>query len=150
MPHHRVTKSLFFVATATLALFTVTACSAVEEITSQQHSSSFADVSAMKKDSDLEVRWMPSDATSIRLVETTREGAEDATVLLDSASDLDPAICAPVDRLSAPSLSVEGAPDVYTLASVYACGEWSVAPAADGWYGWTPNHPDEQDDSPSS
>ncbi|MCR2762540.1 hypothetical protein NQ152_03345 [Microbacterium sp. zg.B48] len=149
MPAHRAAKSFLALATAVVALLAVPACSVVDEIAYQRHSTSFEDVSQMNEDGALQLKWMPSDATSIRLVESTREGATDATVLVDSASDLDPAVCAPVDRQSAPSLSIAGAPDVYAVDTVYACGKWTIVPTRGGWYGWTPNAPGEEVQTPS-
>ena len=32
---------------------------------------------------------------------------------------------------------------------VFAGGTWSVVPTDAGWFGWTPNHPDEAAQSPS-
>lgn len=149
MPAHRVAKSSLALATAIMGVLAIPACSVVDELAYQRHSASFEDVSQMNEDGDLQLKWMPSDATSIRVVESTRQGATDATVLVDSASDLDPALCAPVDRQSAPSLSIAGALDVYAVDTVYACGAWTIVPTPEGWYGWTPNAPGEEAQTPS-
>ncbi|GAA3213954.1 hypothetical protein [Microbacterium terregens] len=64
---------------------------------------------------------MPSDAASIRIIESMRGDATEATVLMESVSELDPALCAPVERQSGPRPPPEGAPNVYTLdATVFA------------------------------
>lgn len=36
------------------------------------------------------------------------------------------------------------APDAYDADTVFACGDWSVIPTGDGWYGWTPNSAEER------
>jgi len=137
-------------AAASIALVAIPACSVVDEIVYQRHSSSFENVSALNDDGHIAFTWMPEDATSIRVLDSTREGVTDTSVVLvDSASELDPMICAAVDRQSGPSLSIDGAPDVYALDTVYACGNWTVAPAPGGWFGWTPNHLDEEAQTPA-
>ncbi len=85
--------------------------------------------------------WLPDDATGI----LTREapGADPAVLLATSSAPLDTEQCVEVERFSAPAYSVEGAPDPF-VDTVFACGDWAVIPADGGWYGWTPNHPDEK------
>ncbi|GAA1941495.1 hypothetical protein GCM10009775_36610 [Microbacterium aoyamense] len=144
MPHHRILLTVISAATVALAL---TGCSAIEGAVYQRHSATYDDVGALA-DSELTADWIPSDATNIRTVASTREKSTDVVVLLDSAATLDPTVCAEIDRQSGPTLAIDGAPDVYALDTAFACGEWTVAQADGGWYGWTPNHPDEQAQSP--
>lgn len=149
MPHRRTTRSLLALAVASTALLLIPACSVVEEVAYQRHASTFDDVTALQEGSDLELTWLPSDATAIRLLESTRDGASDASALVVSSAELDPTMCVAVDRQSAPSLGIDGAPDVYGIESVFACGDWTIAATEDGWYGWTPSHPDEAAQAPS-
>lgn len=149
MPHRRVT-SLALLAAVSIAALALPACSVVEEVAYQRHASTFDDAGALRDAGGLDPAWIPADATSLQVLESTRDGAADASVLLDSDAELDSAICAPVDRQSAPSLGIEGAPDVYAIDSAYACGEWTVTATDSGWYGWTPGHPDEAAQSPAT
>lgn len=133
--------------TAALAL---QGCAALDSIAHKKHSSTFPTVTALQEESDLDIAWMPGDATDIRVVQSTLAGAADASVLLTSTtSALDPEVCAEVDRQSGPSYTIEGAPSVYASSTVFACGDWSVIAAPDGWFGWTPNAPDEAALSPA-
>lgn len=90
---------------------------------------------------DRSAPWLPGDATDILIREVRT--ADSAVLLAASATELDPALCVETDRLSAPMFTVDGAPDPYTDRA-FACGAWTVIPTDDGWYGWTPSHPDEQ------
>ena len=85
--------------------------------------------------------WLPTDATDIITRETP--DAEPAVLLATSATALDPDLCVEIERQSGPVFSVDGAPKAY-VDTVFACGDWAVIPTDDGWYGWTPNHPDEK------
>lgn len=144
-PHRSTALALVGIALAGVAL---TGCSAIEEAFSRQESRTY-DTLADAREDGVDAAWIPADATGIRLTRTTDAGAANATVLLESARELDPAVCAEVSRQSAPTYSIEGAPDVYKAETVYACGAWSVLAADGGWYGWTPNHPNEQTQSPA-
>ncbi|RWZ52433.1 hypothetical protein ELQ90_00240 [Labedella phragmitis] len=138
------------VATLALTLIAVTAltgCSAVSTILQKEKTGEYADVTALE-DWDGNAPWVPSDATDIRTHEST--DGKVAVLLLDSAADLDAALCTEVDRESAPAFSIEGAPNVFKTDRVFACGDWTVAPTKDGWYGWTPNDPDEKKQSPTA
>ncbi|RWZ67701.1 hypothetical protein ELQ92_00005 [Labedella populi] len=136
---------------ATLALTLIaaalTGCSATDALIHKEKTGEYADVTALA-DWDGNAPWVPSDATDIRTHEST--DGKSAVLLLDSSTELDPTLCAEIDRQSAPAFSIEGAPDVYKTDRVFACGDWTVAPAEDGWYGWTPSDPDEKDQSPSA
>ncbi|WP_150307747.1 hypothetical protein [Planctomonas psychrotolerans] len=82
--------------------------------------------------------WIPTDATAITRVQA-RDG--DATsILLTSAEEPDADLCTTTPRLSAPTMQIAGAPDVYGTDgdTVFSCGDWTVMVSPDGWYGWTP------------
>jgi hypothetical protein len=138
------------VATLALTLIAATAltgCSAVSTILQKEKTGEYADVTALE-DWDGNAPWIPSDATGIRTHEST-DGTV-AVVLLDSDAELDAALCAEIDRQSGPAFSIEGAPNVFKTDRVFACGDWTVAPTDDGWYGWTPSDPDEKEQSPAA
>lgn len=137
------TSTLALAAAGILTLGTALAgCSAIDEIAYKQKSEMF-DTAAALAESGVNAPWVPADASGIRVTRTTVSGAGDASVLVDSEADLDPALCTEVDRQSAPVYDVEGAPNALKADTVFACGAWSVMPADGGWYGWAPNHPDE-------
>lgn len=140
-------RTVVTLALTLIAATALTGCTAVSTILQKEKTGEYADVTALD-DWDGNAPWVPSDATDIRTHESTDGKA--AVLLLDSATDLDPTLCAEIDRESAPAFSIEGSPDVYKTDRVFACGDWTVAPADDGWYGWTPNDPDEKKQSPAA
>ena len=133
--------------TLVAAALALSGCAVIDELAYHQRSSSYDDVAAAPESSPAHVEWIPDDARSIRITESTLPDAANAVVLLTSSSSLDPQLCTEVDRQSGPSYGIDGAPDVYKIDTVFACGDWSVVPSDDGWFGWTPNHPEEQADS---
>jgi hypothetical protein len=73
--------------------------------------------------------------------------------ILSATTDatLDSSHCAETPRQSAPALTQPWSPkdkDVF-VDSAFACGDWTVIAAPGGWYGWTPNDPDEKAVSPA-
>lgn len=130
-------------ATAALALITLSGCAVVDEIAHKQRSAEFPSASEMPEEWLDRAPWLPADARDIRAMESTVD--EDAvSILVTSGSELSTDLCIEVPRQSAPTMEVPGAPDVYSANEVLACGDWSVLPAGDGWYGWTPNSADER------
>ena len=129
-------------AAAIAGAIALSGCSAVDEIAYKQRSLEFVDQSALAADGTRKIAWVPSDGTGIKIVESTV--ASDAALLVTSSSDLDQTMCLPHARLSAPSYTMEGAPDVYAISDAFVCGDWTVVPTEDGWYGWTPNSESER------
>jgi hypothetical protein len=82
--------------------------------------------------------WIPADATAITRVQTSDGDA--SSILLTSAEEPDADLCTSTPRLSAPTIGIDGAPDVYDADgdTVFSCGDWTVMVSPDGWYGWTP------------
>jgi hypothetical protein len=138
-------RTVAALALTLIAAAALTGCTAVSNVLQKEKTGEFADVAALE-DWDGSAPWVPSDATDIRTHEST--DGKVAVLLLDSSTDLDAALCAEIDRESAPAFSIEGAPDVFTTDRAFACGDWTVVPADDGWYGWTPSDPDEKAASP--
>jgi hypothetical protein len=130
------------------AVILLTGCSALDDTFSRQASSEYPDASALRSDWEGDAPWVPSDATLLQLTQST--DAVDATILLTSDLDLNPDLCAEVPRQSAPTISVDDAPDVFAMETVFACGSWTVGATPSGWLGWTPGHPDEFAQSPAS
>jgi hypothetical protein len=126
-------------AAALLAVAGLAGCTATNDLL---HSTSTTHVDERTDMPGGAPSWVPEDASDIRIVTGTDGGA--TSVLLVSAADLNPA-CVETPRLSAPTVEVEGAPDVYDVkaATVFSCGDWTVAASPDGWYGWTPATEDE-------
>jgi hypothetical protein len=146
MIRHRRTAALLLAAVIPAAMV-LSGCSVVDELVYHERTAEFETASDLTMEWPGMAAWVPDDASDIRIREST-EG-DVASLLLTSDSSLDTVLCAEVDRLSAPALTVEGAPDPYTIADAFACGAWTVVAADDGWYGWTPNAPDEAAHSPS-
>lgn len=130
------------------AALLATGCSVIDQVVYKQHTLSFDDAAAFAKGWKSAPDWIPADAENIDGVASTQ--APDAAILMQSEEDLDPALCVAVPRQSAPIYALKDAPNVYEMDDVYACGTWSVVATEDGWFGWTPNHPEEAAASPSS
>lgn len=118
-------------------------CSAFDSIVHKQSTSTFDDAAAFAKGAGVDADWIPADSSQITVRTSTVEKAEDAVILLISASDLADA-CTEVERQSAPSWTLDGAPDPYKAKTVFVCGDWSVMATDGGWYGWTPNSDGER------
>lgn len=125
-------------------------CSVVDAVAHHEESAEFADVDTLRSDGDLTIPWIPADGSAIRVTQSTEADAGDASVAVDSEEALSTELCTEVPRQSAPSFTIDDTVDVYGVSSVFACGEWSVAETPSGWLGWTPNHPEEKAQSPSS
>ncbi|MFS0866190.1 hypothetical protein AB3M83_02495 [Microbacterium sp. 179-B 1A2 NHS] len=132
---------------AAALLLPLAGCSAVGDLLQQEASHTFATRADLDRQWGKDARWLPTDATAITTHEST--AGDPASLTAASEATLDPARCAEVDRQSAPVFTLEGTPDVYKVDQVFACGDWAVIATDDGWYGWTPNHPDEQAQSPA-
>lgn len=124
------------------AAVALSGCSAVDELVYKQRSLTFDDVTQLRADGGPEVPWMPADSTAIEIVQST-QGA-DSVVRVRTEAALDPASCTAGSRLSGPAYTMEDAPEVYTISEAYVCGEWTVVADDGGWYGWTPNSPEER------
>ncbi|MET0843647.1 MAG: hypothetical protein ABWY23_07340 [Mycetocola sp.] len=122
-------------------------CSVIDEVAHKMRTEHFDTAAELADDWQGDAPWLPSDATDIRIRESTIN--DTAVILATSGTDLDPAVCTPVSRQSAPAYSMDDAPDVYAADEVYACGVWTVMASDDGWYGWNPGHRDEQAQSPT-
>lgn len=124
-------------------LLSLSGCSAYDSLVHKYSTSRFDDSNAFDKSAEVDASWIPSDATDIALRTSTLEDAADAVILLASDSPLSDD-CREVDRYSAPSWVLDDAPDPYGAESVFVCGDWSVIAADGGWFGWTPNSPEER------
>lgn len=114
---------------------------AIGDALQNERAAEFATTADVVDDWERPAPWLPDDATAIRVREAP--GADAAVLLGTTSSPLDAADCVEVERRSAPVFGVEGSPDGY-VDTVLVCGEWAVIPADDGWFGWTPIHPDEE------
>lgn len=141
-----VTAALALAAAAAVSL-SLTGCTSIQQMLQNESTGTYPDAAAVAADWDKTAPWLPADATDISVHESTK--GDPATLLATSDSELDLSQCAEVPRQSAPTFAIDGAPNVYKIDTVYACGDWAVVPTDDGWYGWTPNHPDEKAASPA-
>lgn len=126
-----------------VGLLSLTGCSAYDSLVHKQATSTFDDAAAFDDGAEVDAGWIPTDATEITVRTSTIEDAADAVILLTSDSEL-PGDCTEVERYSAPSWVLDDAPDPYEVKTVFACGDWSVIAADDGWFGWTPNSEEER------
>ena len=146
MMRHRRTAAVAL-ATVIPAAVVLSGCATIDEFVHNERSWEFAGASELATGWGGHADWVPDDAGDIRIREST--SGDVAALVLVSDSALDPALCAQVERLSGPAFEVEGTPDPFRVADAFACADWTVIATDDGWFGWTPNHPDEAAQSPS-
>jgi hypothetical protein len=132
-------------AGAVLTAVSLSGCRIAETLQNES-SHEFDTVSVMEADWNADAKWVPTDATEIQL-HASLDG-EIAILGATTPSDLDPTLCGEVERQSGPVYGEDWAPDAYG-DDAWACGVWTVIPTIDGWFGWTPNDPDEQAASPT-
>ena len=51
--------------------------------------------------------------------------------------------------MAGPVFAADWAPEDVYVDDVFACGDWAVMATDDGWFGWTPSAPGEQEVAPS-
>jgi len=127
----------------------LTGCSTLTEQLQNERSSEFQSTTDLQERWDKTAPWLPADATQIR----THESTEGDPAILSATTDaeLDSSQCAETPRQSAPAFAQPWSPkdkDVFVDAA-FACGDWTVIAIPGGWYGWTPNDPDEKAESPA-
>lgn len=114
---------------------TVAGCSAVDNLAYGRAEATYDDARSLAQARGDVPEWLPSDARSIQRVSSTRDETSESLVFT-SAEGL--AGCEEVPRLSAPTMEVDDAPDVYKISDVLACGTWAVAQQDGTFYAWTP------------
>jgi hypothetical protein len=141
----RTRTVIYALAIGSLAI-PLAGCAGLNDLVQNESSAQFESAEDLEQSWGKSAPWLPSDATAINVRESTA-GAP-AILLTRSASALDPSVCTETGRQSAPTLQAEWSPtDVY-VDRVLACGDWAVIATDDGWFGWTPNDPDEKAASP--
>lgn len=134
-----VTGSLALIAA--VSVVALTGCASIKDALQSESSVEFDTTADVAAQWDKTATWLPEDATDIRIRQSVK--GDPAVLLSTSATELDPSLCAETERKSAATFSEEWSPDSY-VDTVFACGDWAVIPTETGWYGWTPNHPDEK------
>lgn len=109
----------------------------------KQSTTTFDDADAFRADTPVDADWVPDDVTALTLRTSTIEDADDAVLLLTSTTAL-PDECVETERTSAPTWTLDDGPSAYEAKTVFVCGDWSVIPSDDGWFGWTPNSDEEK------
>ena len=127
--------------------FALTGCSSITDQLQREKSSEFASTQDLTTNWTQTVAWLPADATQIK----TREAAAGGPAILSATTtaQLDVSQCAETTRQSAPTYSDVWSPENVYVDRVFACGDWAVIKTDSGWYGWTPNDPDEKAVSPA-
>ncbi|KGJ71933.1 hypothetical protein GY21_18795 [Cryobacterium roopkundense] len=140
-------KLLPLFAAAAVTGLTLTGCSSVIDKIQPEKAHEFASTQDLARDWNQTADWLPADSTQIKIREASTGGP--AILATTTDDDLDPAQCVETERQSAPTYSDDWSPtDVY-VDHVFACGNWAVIKTDGGWYGWTPNDPDEKAASPA-
>jgi len=137
-------RTLALLPIAALAAIALSGCAVMDDLR-HESSTDFATVSELSDGWDKAAPWLPADASDIR----TREATNGDSAILRATTDteLDPAKCAEIDRQSAPVYEQDWSPNAF-VDTAWVCGDWTVIPTDDGWFGWTPNDPDEKALSP--
>lgn len=143
----RGARAALALAATTAVALSLTGCTSIQQMLQHESTGTFADTETLVADWDKTAPWLPADATDISVHEST--DGDPASLVATSDAALDLSQCAEVDRQSAPTFAIDGTPNIYKIDTVYACGDWAVVPTDDGWYGWTPNDPDEKAASPA-
>jgi hypothetical protein len=138
MKKFRIASLAIIAAAPAVAL---SGCAGIEDVMENESSLEFDTTDDVVAQWGTTASWLPDDATSIRIHQSTQ--GEPAVLLSTSTTDLDPSVCIETERRSAPAFAEDWAPESY-VDNVFACGDWAVIPTETGWYGWTPNHPDEK------
>jgi hypothetical protein len=110
-------------------------CSAYEATVHGRAETAHASATSLASEHPDVASWLPPDATSITVVNSTR--AEDTTTI-SYDSDTAPDGCETVPRTSAPTMAVDADVDVYSTDSVLLCDTWAIAQDAGTWVAWTP------------
>jgi hypothetical protein len=145
-------KKLHMIRVAALlgfGAFALSGCSTITEQLQNERSSQFESTTDLEERWDKTAPWLPADATDIRTHESTKGDPAILSATTDAA--LDSSLCAETPRQSSPMFAQPWSPadkDVFVDAA-FACGDWTVIAIPGGWYGWTPNDPDEKAVSPA-
>jgi len=137
---------IFVLAGIVLLGLSLTGCTAIDNVLHKEASESFSSEKQLADGWDNTAAWVPADSIDIRIQEST-----DGTVAVLRAATtaaLDPAACAEVERKSIPVFEQTWTPADILADRAWVCGAWTVIPTTDGWFGWTPNDPDEKAQSP--
>jgi len=114
---------------------TVSGCAAFDNLVYGRSEATYDNVQTLAEARGDAPDWLPADAREIDRVSSTRA---DDTESLRFTSEQGLAGCEEVDRLSAPTMDIEDAPDVYAIDRVAVCGSWAVAESNGTYYAWTP------------
>lgn len=126
---------------AAVSMLALTGCASFTDALQNESSQKFDSTTQLVAEWDKTAPWLPADATEIQTKETTH--GDPAVLLSTSASELDPSQCVEMERQSAATFTEDWSPSSF-VDTIFACGDWAVIPTEEGWYGWTPNHPDER------
>jgi hypothetical protein len=136
------TRTVSVALIAALSIAALTGCASIQGALQKESAVEFDTAADVADEWDKSAPWLPEDATDIRIHQASQ--GDPAVLLSTSNAELDPSLCVEVERQSAATFTEDWAPDSYAADNVFACGDWAVIPTANGWYGWTPNHPDEK------
>jgi hypothetical protein len=133
-----------------LLILPLAGCSAIIDVLHSESESRFDDGAALFDSGAInpnDAPWLPTDATSIMLRQSTKSDAP-STAVIGFTSDSDLLGCETTQRLSLPAYAVSWGPSDDVLAAadtVSSCGDWVFMRTLDGWFGWTPSAPGERD-----
>jgi hypothetical protein len=135
------TRSISSALIAVISVVALAGCADIEDAVQNESSVEYDTTSEVAAKWVEAVPWLPEDASSIRIHHSVK--GDPAILSATSDAALDPALCVETERRSAPAFTEDWSPESF-VDTVFACGDWAVIPADTGWYGWTPNHPEEK------
>jgi len=112
-------------------------CASLQDAATHRHDLTFDTYTIASQKWESIPSWIPTDATAIRLRETTN--APVAVVQVNTTGE--PAGCEPADRKYLPGIGGGWLPTDYPHA-ILRCGDWEVMPVTSGWFGWTVSETD--------
>jgi hypothetical protein len=134
-------RSMSLVILGAMSALALAGCAAIGDTLQNESSIEFDTAAEVADEWEDTAPWLPDDATRIQIHQSV--GGGPAILLSTSEGELDPSLCVETERKSAATFTQDWSPESY-VDTVFACGDWAVIPTETGWYGWTPNHPDER------
>lgn len=137
------------IAAAGVLVLGLTGCSAVADLIHSEQTWDFDDQKSFAEEwpRAAGAEWVPDDAELIQVRESLN--GEVGIIGLTSSATLDEVKCVETERLSGPSFTDDWAPEKVYVDTIFACGDWAVMKTDDGWFGWTPSAPGEQEVAPA-
>jgi hypothetical protein len=139
---HRVLPVLTLVIVTTMGMLALSGCTQISDALHHESTVSFSSTKSLDQNWNRKASWVPSGGTHILIHEAS--SAPSAILAVRSKKSLNTSECKKSVRRSGPVFSQPWAPKNAFVQNAYICGDWDVIATKSGWFGWTPNSPDER------